>query len=1354
MCQIYENMSDILESINKLSKAERVVLESYAVNCTSNYYQPDNDVMAFINIDSRQLRRIESDLTAKRLLEKRYHYQKGISPSICIHVIVNMLENHPDEEDFFVNQPAGHFRPGSSTGVDFIKAMRFVIGIDKSQKMKSLPSYFLSFVPFVTKEKFFPKLMLFFSSEDCLETILEILTVRVILDAPCTPEELENITTTVGSDISLAADLEDIRMLYQYILSGKYDLSDSVSLKRPYQQILRGIRAANLGKYDEALGNFTLALKVLNKSQNLKNVFYSFFPSFYLIMTYARLGTSAAMLKLDQFLRKKDISTYFVQFIPLALAYAFTNKSHKLDVYQIKKALSLKVEYMPAVGLQYMGLMVSQYFGEMHDPALWNKLFTSPAALPRHKLICHEVSQYLDLDDSSREELISLYGSAPILTSLHRKTDWEWVIEEVLQQVGEEAEATLNPKTVKKERIIYLVSELRNEVLPMSQSWLKSERWSVPKNITMKKFMECEFPYADETDRQIADICRKKNFDSYYNRWPKISEAAQFLVDCDRVFMYSDIDCRRPVIFQKEDAYLKFNTDSNHSISVDSNVELGNGIPDAGETQVVKDERGDFRVINVNARQAAVINRLLDLKSFPISAQEQVKTMLTKLEQVIEVRSPLLDSKSIPVIKGATTVCARIRPAASMTYVVNFLVHPAPGGLEYCIPGEGKGVIYDMIDGNTVRVKRNISAEISAFNKLMEEMPFVDEDNSDNGFTFSLNVDQVLDLIEYAKDSSGNLFIEWEEGKALSVRRANPSLWNVGLKSKNEWFEIEGEVRIDEKTLISMTELLDMISRSRGRYVRLNDTDYLEIGGKLRRQLERLDALAVKSRNHTMISSFNAALLDDKALDGELKVTFDDRLVKLREKIVKSYDIEPKVPSALNAQLRPYQLEGFQWMVRLASWGAGACLADDMGLGKTVQTIAFLLLKASEGPALVVAPASVVPNWVGEMEKFAPSLKVSVLNKATDRAKLINEAGAYDVVLSTYGILNSEEETLAQKKWITVCLDEAHIIKNKDTKMSQAVMTLQAENRVMLTGTPIQNHLGELWNLFRFINPGLLGSDESFRRKFVVPIQDHDKDRQRALQRIIKPFMLRRTKSEVAEDLPEKTDIVMTVELSDSELAMYEAMRLKAAKIIGDADKVDVNTLAEITRLRRAACSMSLVEDTWKGPDSKIQAFLDLAEEFRSGSNRMLVFSQFTSFLSLVRDALDKSGIPSLYLDGSCSMKERERLVSEFRKGNIPLFLISLKAGGLGLNLPEANYVAHLDPWWNPAIEQQATDRAYRIGQKRNVTVYHFVAKNTIEEKIRRLHRSKRDLADSLLEGTDMATKLGIKEILELVNTK
>lgn len=1330
-----------------------MVLESFAVTCALHYYYDAGDlVKEHLHIDSKRLRKIEDNLIDRGYLLKGYYSRKSIKPELCVLIVANMIVNHSEDYNVFLHLLANTRYSESISGVDFIKAMRFVMGVDKAQIIRALPGEYLTYVHYMTGEKFFPRLMLFFSTEEHLNLTEQILTKFVCQDIPCPPDELDNLTTTFGPDKLLAANLLDLRRLYLYILDGSYDLSDTISSARPYQQVLRGVRSANAAKYEEALAYFTAALKVLNKNQVLKNVFYLFIPSFYLIMTYARIGTVAATNKLGQFLRKKDIGEYYVQLIPIALARAFTESDHKPDSYKLKRAFTLMLNSDPAVGLQYMGLMVEKYFGEVHEPGLWKKLFAESGKCPRHKLVCHEVSAYLELNDVQRKELCVLYGDKPILTSLYRKADWEWVIEDVIQQVGADAETTRSKLEVKKERIVYKVFDHSSEVVPVLQTWLKSERWSMPKNISMKKFIEFEFPFADEVDRQIANVCRKKNFDSFYVRWPTIEDAAPLLVDTEKAFSSNDVDCKKPLIFQKEEAYVKFNTDSRHSISVESNIGNSDSIPSSGSTVVSKDGKGVYSVVSVNARQATILNKLLQIKKFPVSAQEQVKNMLTKLEQVIEVRSPLLDSKSIPNIKGSADICARIRPSASMTYVVNFMVHPVPGGSDYFFPGEGRAVIYDMVDGKTVRVKRNISAEVKNFSKLVEEMPFVDDDNSDNGFTFSLYVDDVLDIIEYAKEPANNLVIEWEEGKALSVKRASPSSWHVGMKSNNEWFEIEGDVCVDDSTVISMTELLEKIRQSRGRYVRLDDTDFLEISGKLRKQLERIDALAVKNRNKTIISLFNAALLDDKALDGELKVAFDDRLIRLREKIEKSYDLDPKLPSTLNAQLRPYQHEGFQWMVRLSSWGAGACLADDMGLGKTVQTIAFLLYKASEGPALVVAPASVVPNWIGEFGKFAPSLNVAVLNKAADRAQLIKDVGAYDVVLSTYGILNTEEAALSEKKWSTVCLDEAHVIKNKDTKMSQAVMTLNAENRIILTGTPIQNHLGELWNLFRFINPGLLGSDESFRKKFVIPIQEHDKERQRALQRIIKPFMLRRTKAEVVEDLPEKTDIVMSVELSEKELAMYEAMRIKAANVIENADKVDVNTLAEITRLRRAACSMKLVDKEWTGGESKIQAFLDLVAEFQSSSNRMLVFSQFTSFLALVRDALDKVGIKYLYLDGSCTIKERESLVREFRKGEVPLFLISLKAGGLGLNLPEANYVAHLDPWWNPAIEQQATDRAYRIGQKRNVTVYHFVAKNTIEEKIRRLHRTKRDLADSLLEGTDMATKLGMKDILELVD--
>jgi SNF2 family DNA or RNA helicase len=423
-----------------------------------------------------------------------------------------------------------------------------------------------------------------------------------------------------------------------------------------------------------------------------------------------------------------------------------------------------------------------------------------------------------------------------------------------------------------------------------------------------------------------------------------------------------------------------------------------------------------------------------------------------------------------------------------------------------------------------------------------------------------------------------------------------------------------------------------------------------------------------------------------------------------------------------------------------------------MGLGKTVQTIAFLLHKVAEGASLVVAPVSVVPNWKRELERFAPSLNVVVLNSADDRAAAIKEAAAGAVVLSSYGMLLSGD-AIVEKEWNVVVLDEAHAIKNRDTKTSAVTMKLNCKSRMILTGTPIQNNLGELWNLFQFVNPGLLGGWEVFKRKYMQPIEEEkDKERQKQLKRLVQPFMLRRTKADVLDDLPEKNEIILPVELTDEELSVYEFIRRRAENMLKEGgNKIEVQTLAEITRLRQAACCASLVKKGWTGSCAKIDLLMSTLENITTGGNRTLLFSQFTSFLDIVKKRLDEAGIEYLYLDGGTTIKQREKLVQRFQQGETSLFIISLKAGGLGLNLTGANYVVHLDPWWNPAIEQQATDRAYRIGQQQNVTVYHLVSKNTIEEKILRLHQSKRNMADALLEGSDVSNKLTAAQLLDMI---
>ena len=748
-------------------------------------------------------------------------------------------------------------------------------------------------------------------------------------------------------------------------------------------------------------------------------------------------------------------------------------------------------------------------------------------------------------------------------------------------------------------------------------------------------------------------------------------------------------------------------------------------------------------------------SQLLDLGKFPLDAEETLSRFLESLRGKVEVHSSLIRGGStLDTVKGTSKITLQMRPQGKEAYIVSIFCRPLADGRAQCIPGEGSSVIFDISGATRVCVERDLEKERINYYNLVNGV----EDTLPPEKTFQVDAFGLLPILDFVREKGEDspYVLEWPEGHKLRLNhRYTGSQWNASLKkNKNGWFEMEGSVQLDENTKISVADLLDLIGQSRNRFIRLGENEYIALSERLHRQLMSLDALASRQRGHLQMSAFSAALLDTSMVDGELHLEVDPELIEIRKRILDSSEYKPEIPKTLNATLRGYQVEGYQWIARLNSWGAGALLADDMGLGKTIQTISYLLFKASEGPALVVAPASVAPNWKTEIEKFAPSLNVSILNFTTNRSTCISDAKAGDVIICTYGLLLSVKTEITQKEWITVVLDEAHVIKNRGAKTSGVAMQLKSKYRVMLTGTPVQNHLGELWNLFQFVNPGLLGSYEDFSRRFIAPIEvAKDKERQQQLDRIVHPFMLRRTKEKVLDELPEKTEIYQTVNLSPEEMAVYEIIRERAQKMLEseDPDKVSVNALAEITRLRQASCSAQLVEKNWKGKSSKIEALVEALEPIIESGDAALVFSQFTSFLAIVQKALEKANIPYLYIDGSIPVKERQKLVEQFQAGKCPVFIISLKAGGLGLNLTRANYVFHLDPWWNPAIEQQATDRAHRIGQHNAVTVYHFLSSGTIEEKIKRLHEQKRDLAENILEGTDMSGKITGKELLEMI---
>ena len=451
------------------------------------------------------------------------------------------------------------------------------------------------------------------------------------------------------------------------------------------------------------------------------------------------------------------------------------------------------------------------------------------------------------------------------------------------------------------------------------------------------------------------------------------------------------------------------------------------------------------------------------------------------------------------------------------------------------------------------------------------------------------------------------------------------------------------------------------------------------------------------------------------------------------------------VPESFQATLRPYQGQGVDWLQFLGAAGLGGVLADDMGLGKTVQTLAHLMIDKAAGrmdqPSLIVCPTSVIPNWTAEARRFAPELSVLALHGAARKASFASIPN-YDLVLSTYPLLTRDHEVLSEQSWHAVILDEAQSIKNPNAETTRQALRLKARQRLCLSGTPLQNHLGELWSLFDFLAPGFLGGQKSFKSRFRTPIEKHgDIERQDLLTRRIRPFMLRRTKEQVITELPPKTEIIEPVEMEDNQRAIYEAIRLsmhakvQAAIAQKGLARSGIIILDALLKMRQACCDPRLLKlktvAKSKAGSAKLDRLMEMLSIMFAEGRRILLFSQFTEMLALIQGRLEDDGVGFVKLTGDT--RDRATPVKRFQGGDVPLFLISLKAGGVGLNLTAADTVIHYDPWWNPAVEDQATDRAHRIGQTRNVFVHRLLTLGTIEEKMEVLKEKKRGIVASVM---------------------
>lgn len=644
---------------------------------------------------------------------------------------------------------------------------------------------------------------------------------------------------------------------------------------------------------------------------------------------------------------------------------------------------------------------------------------------------------------------------------------------------------------------------------------------------------------------------------------------------------------------------------------------------------------------------------------------------------------------------------------------------------------------YDEANDLIIKLRRRCVEEETAWRALSE----YGLKRSGDRFVLKQRVSPVDFLLRYVpKLQAAGYEVYGEEAiKSARVNRNQPKMRLV-VSSGIDWFDVLAVVSYGELE-VALSEIRKAIKQRQG-YVKLPDGSLGLLPEEWLNRYRRLFAMGEATPEGVRLSKTQATLIDlalKNADASEVDAEYSRRLEQLRN--FTQIETRP-LPASFRGVLRHYQQTGYDWLHFLHDYGFGGCLADDMGVGKTVQALALLDSLYASGHAkaasLIVMPRSLLENWAREAARFAPDLRV-LIHADGDRSDDHASFDDYHLVLTTYGIVLRDLALFSKYRFHHLVLDESQAVKNPVAQTARAVRLLPGDHRLALTGTPVENSTEELWSLFAFLNPGQLGSQEAFREQFAAPIQrDRDETATAALRALIHPFLLRRTKEQVTPELPPRTERLIFCDMSAAQRKLYQRTRDKyRAELLGLIERQGMQqarfkVLEGLLRLRQLANDPRLVDKSFKSKSSKFEALLETLEVLRDEGHKALVFSQFTSMLGLLRSSLDIRRWPYLYLDGKT--QRRQELVDRFQADEkIPFFLISLKAGGTGLNLTAADYVIHIDPWWNPAVERQATDRTHRIGQERPVMVYKFIAKESVEEKILLLQERKRELVEQLI---------------------
>ncbi len=960
-------------------------------------------------------------------------------------------------------------------------------------------------------------------------------------------------------------------------------------------------------------------------------------------------------------------------------------------------------------------------------------------------------------------------GLRPLSPAITFEPAWRRTLAALKQLVPDPETKTTGHETAPGMRLAWFLELTPEGGLNLTPRVQKqhASRWSPGRNLALSRIYEGErLPFFTEQDERICRALRRRpenrGEDYYFDQ----AAAVEALAGHPHLFLQGHPEI--PVAVSRGEAVIIL---SHNSADDTFRLRLE---PDLGQLELLVTAPSPTRFIYYrNSEELKEISRLLGPGGLllPATARTELTRTVTFLARLIPVYSDLDPQPGYSSPQSESRLFLQIFPVGNGLRF-DLKVKPSGDRGPHLSPGRGcRHILTRTPGGAPLTIFRDLEKEKRHLAELCRACPSLGLKEEPDQAEISHQVDDLetcLDILheiqtlqqdrEYLEEGNW-LVCEWPAGRRLSLR--NPprtAAFQIRVTPHQEWFRLEGGLKVDEHEVVELERLISNAGRGLGAFVPLRENQFVRLARDLRRRLHELSFYLNEDdgelKIHRAAVGAVAEILED--MPG---VDYDTVWRTQLQRFAEAADFKPQLPHNLKTSLRSYQLEGFNWLSRLAHLGFGACLADDMGLGKTVQALTLVLSRAAAGPVLVVAPTSVCDNWLRECERFAPDLN-PISFGGSRRRELVEGLKPYDLLICSYTMLQQERDLLVDREWEIIVLDEAQAIKNMNTKRSRAAMSLKGRFRLITTGTPMENHLGELWNLFNFINPGLLGTLEQFNRRFAQPIeQDKNSAARDHLRALIKPYILRRTKAQVLKELPPRTEIQLKVELSEAERNFYEAVRRQAIARLeevshkgpDDGRNTSIQVLAELTRLRLAACNPRLVAPESEISSAKLELFGRVVTDLTSSGHRALVFSQFVRHLDLVREYLDRQKITYRYLDGSTPKAKRRVEINAFQEGDSDLFLISLKAGGLGLNLTAADYVIHLDPWWNPAIEDQASDRAHRIGQTRPVTVYRLITRHTIEEKIVRLHQEKRNLADQILTASDQSARFSTGELLELI---